>query len=233
VSNGPFPIVMSAPSGGGKTTIARRLLGRRTDVGYSVSCTTRAPRPGEKDGVDYHFLTPAEFETKVTRGEFAEWAEVHGNRYGTLRSAIREVMDAGRHVMLDIDVQGARMLTAAFPDAVTIFIIPPSVEVLVTRLLGRKSNESEASLALRLRNARAELLEAERYQYVVENDVLEHAVDQVSRIVDEETMRRERLPALGEEVESVIAHLVEGLKDRGARSEGKERGARSEGEGVS
>jgi guanylate kinase len=232
VSNGPFPIVMSAPSGGGKTTIARRLLGRRTDVGYSVSCTTRAPRPGEKDGVDYHFLTPAEFETKVTRGEFAEWAEVHGNRYGTLRSAIREVMEAGRHVMLDIDVQGARMLTAAFPDAVTIFIIPPSVEVLVARLLGRKS-ESEEALALRLRNARAELMEAERYQYVVVNDDLERAVQQVDRIVDEESVKRGRLPALGEEVESAIAHLVEGLTDRGARSEGKERGARSEGEGVS
>jgi len=223
---------MSAPSGGGKTTIARRLLGRRTDVGYSVSCTTRAPRPGEQDGTDYHFLTPAEFEAKVTRGEFAEWAEVHGNRYGTLRSAIREVMEAGRHVMLDIDVQGARMLTAAFPEAVTIFIIPPSVEVLVARLLGRKSEDEEA-LALRLRNARAELMEAERYQYVVVNDDLEHAVQQVDRIVDEESVKRERLPALGEEVESVIAHLVEGLADRGARSEGKERGARGEGEGLS
>lgn len=209
----PFPIVMSAPSGGGKTTIARRLLDRRTDVGYSVSCTTRAPRPGERDGVDYHFLSPAEFEAKVGRGEFAEWAEVHGNRYGTLRSAIREVMEAGRHVMLDIDVQGARMLTAAFPEAVTIFIIPPSVEVLVARLLGRNS-ESEEALALRLRNARAELMEAERYQYVVVNDDLEHAVRQVDRIVDEESVKRERLPALGEEVESVIAHLVEGLKGR-------------------
>lgn len=222
MSAGPFPIVMSAPSGGGKTTIARRLLGRRTDVGYSVSCTTRAPRPGEQDGVDYHFLSPAEFEARVTKGDFAEWAEVHGNRYGTLRSAIREVMDAGRHVMLDIDVQGARMLTAAFPEAVTIFIIPPSVEVLVARLLGRKS-ESEEALALRLRNARAELMEAERYQYVVVNDDLENAVEQVDRIVDEESVKRERLPALGEEVESVIAHLVEGLTDRGARSEGKER----------
>lgn len=232
MSVGPFPIVMSAPSGGGKTTIARRLLDRRTDVGYSVSCTTRAPRPGEQDGVDYHFLSPAEFEAKVTQGEFAEWAEVHGNRYGTLRSAIREVMEAGRHVMLDIDVQGARMLTAAFPEAVTIFIIPPSVEVLVARLLGRKS-ESEEALALRLRNARAELMEAERYQYVVVNDDLEHAVRQVDRIVDEESVKRERLPALGEEVESVIAHLVEGLTDRGASSEGRQRGAGSEGEGVS
>jgi guanylate kinase len=101
-------------------------------VGYSVSCTTRAPRPGEQDGVDYHFLTSAEFEARVTKGDFAEWAEVHGNRYGTLRSAIREVMDAGRHVMLDIDVQGARQVRAShaarpLPGRVLfVFIAPPS-----------------------------------------------------------------------------------------------------------
>lgn len=213
MSGGPFPIVMSAPSGGGKTTIARLLLARRTDVGYSVSCTTRAPRPGERDGVDYHFLSRHEFDQKASHGEFAEWAEVHGNRYGTLRSAIREVMASGKHVMLDIDVQGARQVTAAFPESVTIFIVPPSVEVLTARLLGRKS-ENEEALALRLRNARSELLEAERYQYVVENDDLEHAVHRVSAILDQESLKRERLPALGEEVVGVVARLLEGLKDR-------------------
>jgi len=213
VSGGPFPIVMSAPSGGGKTTIARKLLERRTDVGYSVSCTTRAPRPGERDGVDYHFLSRHEFDVKASHGEFAEWAEVHGNRYGTLRSAIREVMEAGKHVMLDIDVQGARQVTAAFPESVTIFIVPPSVEVLVARLMGRKS-ESEEALALRLRNARIELLEAERYQYVVENDDLEHAVRQVAAILDAESVKRERLPALGEQVVGVISRLLDGLKHR-------------------
>ncbi len=213
MSGGPFPIVMSAPSGGGKTTIARLLLARRTDVGYSVSCTTRAPRPGERDGVDYHFLSRHEFDQKASHGEFAEWAEVHGNRYGTLRSAIREVMDRGKHVMLDIDVQGARQVTAAFPESVTIFIVPPSVEVLTARLLGRKS-ENEEALALRLRNARSELLDAERYQYVVENDDLEHAVQRVNAILDQESLKRERLPALGEEVVGVVARLLEGLKDR-------------------
>lgn len=213
MSVGPFPIVMSAPSGGGKTTIARLLLGRRTDVGYSVSCTTRAPRPGEQDGVDYHFITRAEFDAKVEEGAFAEWADVHGNRYGTLRSAVREVTDSGRHVMLDIDVQGARQVTAAFPESLTIFIIPPSVEVLVARLMGRKS-ESEEALALRLRNARTELLEAERYQHVVVNDHLDHAVQLVDRIITEESSRRERLPALGQEVERVISGLLEGLSKR-------------------
>lgn len=208
-----FPIVMSAPSGGGKTTIARLLLERRTDVGYSVSCTTRAPRPGERDGVDYHFLSRHEFDVKASHAEFAEWAEVHGNRYGTLRSAIRDVMEKGKHVMLDIDVQGARQVTAAFPESVTIFIVPPSVGVLVSRLLGRQS-ESAESLALRLRNARIELLEAERYQYVVENDDLESAFQRVNAILDAESMRRERMPALGEKVVGVMDKLLEGLKDR-------------------
>lgn len=213
MSAGPFPIVMSAPSGGGKTTIARLLLERRQDVGYSVSCTTRTPRAGEQDGVDYHFITRAEFDAKVEEGAFAEWADVHGNRYGTLRSAIREVTASGRHVMLDIDVQGARQVTAAFPESLTIFIIPPSVEVLVARLLGRKS-ESDEALALRLRNARTELLEAERYQHVVVNDHLDHAVQLVDRIITEESARRDRLPALGQEVERVISGLLEGLSKR-------------------
>lgn len=210
MSGRPFPLVLSAPSGGGKTTIARALLDRRRDVGYSVSCTTRQPRPGERDGVDYHFLAPAEFEARVARGEFAEWAEVHGNRYGTLRSEVERVMGEGRHVMMDIDVQGARQLGAAFPDAVTVFVIPPSVEVLVARLLGRKSESPEA-LALRLRNARLELLEAARYQHVVVNDDLDHAVRRVGAIIDEETLKRERLPALGAQVDGLIAHLLEGL----------------------
>ncbi len=214
MSAGPFPIVLSAPSGGGKTTIARKLLGWRTDVGYSVSCTTRAPRDGEQDGVDYYFLSRQEFDRKAARGEFAEWAEVHGNRYGTLRSAIREVMESGKHVMMDIDVQGARQLTAAFPESLTIFIIPPTVEVLVSRLMGRRSESADA-LALRLKNARMELLDAERYQYVVVNDQLEHAVQRVGRIIDEESVKRERLPALGQEVESVISHLVKGLETPG------------------
>ena len=206
-----FPVVVSAPSGAGKTTIAKRLLATRPDLGYSVSCTTRAPRPGEVDGQDYFFLSRAEFDARVARGEFAEWAEVHGQRYGTLRSEVERILASGRHVMLDIDVQGARQVTAAFPDAVTIFVVPPSVEVLVARLLGRKS-EDAAALALRLRNARMELLEAPRYQHLVENDDLDRATTRVAEILAEEALRRERLPALGAQVEGSIGHLLAGLE---------------------
>jgi len=213
VSAQPFPLVLSAPSGAGKTTIARTLLGRRTDVGYSVSCTTRTPRAGETDGVDYHFLSPEAFDAAVQRDEFAEWAEVHGKRYGTLKSEVERVMAQGNHVMLDIDVQGARQVLERFPEAVTVFVVPPSVEALVARLTGRKT-ESEETLALRLRNALYELSEAERYQHVVVNDDLEVAVQRVGRIIDEETYKRERLPALGQQVQDVIGRLQAELAAR-------------------
>jgi len=124
---------------------------------------------------------------------------------------VERILASGRHVMLDIDVQGARQVTAAFPDAVTIFVVPPSVEVLVARLLGRKS-EDAAALALRLRNARMELLEAPRYQHLVENDDLDRATTRVAEILAEEALRRERLPALGAQVEGSIGHLLAGLE---------------------
>ncbi len=187
----PFPVILSSPSGGGKTTIARALLTRRRDVGYSVSCTTREPRKGEVDGVDYFFLTPDEFESAAARGDFAEWAEVHGQRYGTLKREVERVLSGGKHVIMDIDVQGARQLAEVFPASVLIFLVPPSAEVLLERLRGRRSEGPEA-LVRRLKTAVEELKAVSMYHYMVTNDRLDVAIARVSSIIDAEAARSER-----------------------------------------
>lgn len=202
----PFPIILSSPSGGGKTTIARHLLERRRDVGYSVSCTTRAPRPREVDGRDYYFLTRDDFVQRRLAGDFAESAEVHGNLYGTLRSEIARVLGKGQHVIMDIDVQGARQIREAFPSSVTVFVLPPSGEVLLERLRKRKT-ESPQQLVSRLNSALQELRAVEEYEYVVVNDDLDHAIQSVGAILDAEVLSRERVSGLRQQVEQLIHRL--------------------------
>jgi len=202
----PFPVILSAPSGGGKTTIARMLLERRADLGYSVSCTTRTPRPSEMPGRDYYFISRSEFLDKREQGAFAESAEVHGNLYGTLRSEVERVLAQGRHVVMDIDVQGAVQFMRAFPQSVTIFILPPSGEVLLDRLRSRMT-ESPAQLAARLQSALQELQQVGEYEYVVVNDELERAVSSVESIVDAEVVSRERVKNLRQQVGQLIERL--------------------------
>lgn len=189
--------------------MARLLLERRGDVGYSVSCTTRAARDGEVDGKDYHFVTRDEFQKKRERGEFAENAEVHGNLYGTLRREVDGVFAAGKHVVMDIDVQGARLFVASYPESVLVFLLPPSAEILVGRLHSRNTEARESALR-RLLNAREELAAVNEYQYVVVNDDLERAYAQVASIVDAETVRHRRLPLLS----NTVSRLVEELDRR-------------------
>lgn len=210
----PFPVILSAPSGGGKTAIARELLARRPDVGYSVSATTRLPRTGEADGRDYHFLSVAEFQDRQRRGEFAEFAEVHGRLYGTLRREVERVLGAGRHVIMDIDVRGAQQFKAAFPGSVLVFVLPPSAEVLVARLTARKT-EDPAALRVRLQTALGELEAVEHYQYVIVNDRLEDAVGRVAAIIDAEASRRERVRALEAQVQNLIRQLTHEIDRRG------------------
>ncbi|HEY2851625.1 MAG TPA: guanylate kinase [Gemmatimonadaceae bacterium] len=208
----PFPIILSAPSGGGKTTIARELLTRRTDLGYSVSCTTRSPRVGEVDGRDYYFLSRGEFERRRDAGEFAESAEVHGNMYGTLRSEVARILGAGKHVVMDIDVQGARQFTRAFPQSVTIFVLPPTTEVLLERLRRRRT-ESKEQLAKRLQSALQELQAVDQYEYVVVNDDLESAVRRVSAIIDAEVVSRERVAGLRQQVSQLVQRLEQEIRN--------------------
>lgn len=202
----PIPVILSSPSGAGKTSLAKRLLQLRPDTGYSVSCTTRAPRAGEEEGRDYYFMSVADFEAARSEGAFAESANVHGNLYGTLRSEVERVLGSGKHVVMDIDVQGAKQLASAFPQAVLIFILPPSAEVLLGRLRGRGS-EDDARLKRRLESAITELGVVNDYHYVVVNDDLDRATATLSAILDGEAARTQRLDGL----DRMVAEISRGI----------------------
>jgi len=184
-------LIISAPSGAGKTTICRKLLARRKDLKYSISCTTRAPRAGEKDGKAYFFLTREEFKRRIQRNELLEWAMVHDEYYGTPRKFVDEQLERGLNVIMAIDVQGAMSIRRKHPAAILVFVLPPSMDVLKARLAGRR--EASDSVAKRLANSRGELAAAKDYDYVVVNDALEKAVDQISSILTAETLKTSRL----------------------------------------
>ena len=207
--------MLSSPSGGGKSTIARHLLEAREDVTYSVSATTRLLRPGETNGTHYHFLSRPEFERRVAGGEFIEWAEYGGNLYGTLRQEIEKGLTAGKHVVLDIEVAGARQVRERFPNSVHVFVLPPSAGILAERLRGRNTEEP-AAVARRLAIAADELLAAREYEYVVVNDDVVDAVAHVAAILDGEGRRVRRLTNL----DTVIEDLRRDLAGRQQRLRG-------------
>jgi guanylate kinase len=176
------PVVITGPSGVGKGTLIRSLRERMPELQLSVSATTRRPRPGETQGVDYHFLAPEEFEQRVRDGDFVEHADYAGARYGTLRSELERRTASGGPVLLEIELQGARQVRDAMPSAVQVFIAPPSLQALRARLVGRGTDEP-AQIEARLRTAEQEVAAQDEFTHVVVNDRLENAVDELAAIV--------------------------------------------------
>ncbi len=184
--------VISAPSGAGKTTLCKRICESIEGLRFSVSFTTRKPRDGEIDGVHYFFIDEDEFRSMVSDGEFIEWAEVHGNFYGTSKKHIEGMISEGIDVLLDIDVQGARQIRDNVPDCITIFVLPPSIDELRKRLIGRMS-DSEETIAKRLKKATEEISEYKSYDYVILNDVFETALKELESIIISERAKTRRI----------------------------------------
>lgn len=201
--------IVSAPSGTGKTTLLKRVMEYFPNIKFSISYTTRPPRPGERDGKDYHFISPQRFQQMVKEKAFAEWAEVLGNRYGTPLDSIREIRSQGIDLMLDIDSQGARQIKERFNGGVFIFILPPSLETLKQRLKGRGGDEQEV-IEFRVAKAKDEMKQAVWYNYVIINDNFEESVEQLKSIIIAERCRRERV--LGRRGLSLGGELWQGLR---------------------
>ncbi len=174
--------VIAAPSGAGKSTLVRLLLEREPTIALSISCTTRSPRPGEQDGREYHFVAVDDFLQRISREEFLEWAEVHGNFYGTSQKWIAEQLNNGRDVLLEIDWQGAQQVRKLFPEMVSIFILPPSMDELQRRLVGRGTDSHEV-IERRLAAAQAEMRHVGEFDYVIINDLLDQALDDLRAVV--------------------------------------------------
>jgi guanylate kinase len=189
--DGFLHLIVTSPSGAGKTTMVRALLESFPQLVQSVSNTTRAPRPGEVDGRDYHFVEASRFEEMIAEGDLCEWAEVHGHRYGTSMSRVRLARETHRGVVFVIDVQGARQVKAAIPDAVAVFVLPPSWEALEHRLRGR-GTEREEVIQRRLRNAREEVAHYGLFDYLIINDDLATAIEELKGIARATVAQRSR-----------------------------------------
>jgi guanylate kinase len=201
--------VISAPSGAGKTSLIKALLGRDPGLHLSVSYTTRSPRPGEIDGVHYHFVAPKRFQAMVAAGAFLEHAQVFGNWYGTAEAALRNELAAGRDLILEIDWQGARQVRDRFPQAVGIFILPPSVATLDTRLRGRGQDDA-AVIARRMAEAREEIAHHLDYDYLVVNDDFEVALGDLAAIVRARRLLHPiRSPLLGPLLADLLGGTIE------------------------
>jgi guanylate kinase len=196
--------IISAPSGAGKTSLVKALLASTVDITVSVSHTTRAMRPGEEDGVDYHFVEPATFSAMIDEKAFLEHAQVFDNYYGTSRQAVLDQLDQGRDVILEIDWQGARQVRRLFPDSLSIFILPPSKAALRQRLTGR-GQDSEAVIGRRMRDAEAEMSHYGDFDYVVVNDVFDDALAQLRAIV---TAQRLSTPRQAARLERLLGELL-------------------------
>ncbi|MGM0576221.1 MAG: guanylate kinase [Myxococcota bacterium] len=205
-------VVFTAPSGTGKTTVARRLLEDEPDLAFSVSHTTRPPRPGEVHGVDYWFVSDEEFDRLVDQDAFAEWAPVHSHRYGTSHAEIRRLWAEGKDILFDIDPQGGLQLVPAYPEAATVFMVPPSMAALEERLRGRATDTDE-HIAVRLNNARREIALADHYRYLIVNDTVEGAVRSFRAVLEAERSRTSRHREVLERL------LHEGEEDQEAQQE--------------